>query len=71
MEDLSMAKESQGSSTGLCPFSWIEVTESAGCLGGLFGGKGHLVWKPQHCMGTQCKLWDSEQNNCGLITKKS
>ena len=54
-----------------CPFSWIQVTEPAGCLAGLGGSKGTLVWKPQPCMGDQCKLWDSSQNNCGLLTKKT
>lgn len=56
---------------GLCPFSWIETSKSAGCLASLFGGKDKLVWEPQPCMGSRCQLWDSEKNNCGLITKKS
>lgn len=55
----------------LCPFSWIQVTEKPGCLSALFGGKAQLVWKPQPCMGAQCKLWDSAKSDCGLITKKS
>ena len=66
-----MAKEASVSGAGLCPFSWIEVTEPAGCLSALFGGKGQLVWKPQPCMGAQCKLWDTKEGNCGLVTKKS
>jgi len=65
-----MAKEASASGGGLCPFSWVEVTEPPGCLSSLFGGKGQLVWKPQPCMDTQCKLWDSAEGNCGLITKK-
>lgn len=56
---------------GLCPFSWIEVTKSAGCLKSLFGGKDTLAWEPQSCMGSKCKLWDSSEGDCGLITKKS
>ena len=66
-----MPKEASVSGGGLCPFSWIEVTEAPGCLGGLFGAKSKLVSKPQPCMGSQCKLWDSAQGDCGLITKKS
>jgi len=54
----------------LCPFSWIQVTEAPGCLAGLFGGKAKQVWKAQPCMGSRCKLWDSTQGDCGLITKK-
>ncbi len=54
-----------------CPFSWIEVTQSAGCLSSLFGGKDKLVSEPQECMTTNCQLWDSSASNCGLITKKS
>lgn len=38
-----MAKEAETSGDGLCPFSWIEVTEPPGCLSGLFGGKGRLI----------------------------
>lgn len=66
-----MSKEDSVSGGNLCPFSWIEVTEKPGCLSALFGGKGKLVWKPQPCMGTQCKLWDSTEGECGLVTKKS
>ena len=64
-----MAKENQTSGQGLCPFSWIQIREPAGCFGGLFGGKEQLVWKPQPCMMDNCKLWDAEKMNCGLITK--
>lgn len=56
--------------TGLCPFSWIEVTKPAGCLSSLFGGRGRLVSEPQQCMRSNCQLWDSKMNECGLITKK-
>ncbi len=62
-------KETQKSGQGLCPFSWIEVTEPAGCFGGLFGGKEQLVWKPQPCMTESCELWDTTKMNCGLLTK--
>jgi len=60
-----MAKENQTSGQGLCPFSWIQITEARGC----FGGKEQLVWKPQPCMAGDCKLWDSNKMDCGLITK--
>lgn len=66
-----MAKEAPVRGAGLCPFSWIQVAEPPGCLSALFGGKTKLVWQAQPCMGSQCKLWDSAQGNCGLITKKS
>ena len=66
-----MAKEAGGiAGSGFCPFSWIEVTKQAGCLSGIFGGKDKLVSEPQLCMGFRCKLWDSSENDCGLITKK-
>ena len=55
---------------GKCPFSWIEVTKSAGCLPGIFGGKDQLVTEPQPCMRDNCQLWDSSKGDCGLITKK-
>lgn len=55
----------------LCPFSWIEVTQPAGCLSSMFGGRDKLVWQAQPCMASKCKLWDSSEENCGLITKKS
>jgi hypothetical protein len=55
---------------GLCPFSWIEVTKSAGCLSSLFGGSTKVVSEPQSCMMSRCQLWDSSQSNCGLVTKK-
>ncbi len=54
-----------------CLFSWISVTKSPGCLGSLFGQKEVAVWEPQPCMGPNCQLWDAQQNNCGLITKKA
>ncbi len=67
-----MAKE-KGSTggVGLCPFSWIEVTKPAGCLSGLFGGGDKVISEPQPCMTSSCQLWDSTENNCGLITRKS
>lgn len=65
-----MAKEKGATSgMGLCPFSWIEVTKPAGCLSGLFGGGDKVVSEPQPCMTSSCQLWDSSQNNCGLVTK--
>lgn len=66
-----MAKEKGATSgIGLCPFSWIQVTKPAGCLSALFGGGDKLVSEPQPCMTSSCQLWDSTQQNCGLITKK-
>ena len=56
---------------GLCPFSWIQITKPPGCLGSLFGGGEKTVWEPQPCMMSRCQLWDSTQNNCGLITTRS
>jgi len=56
---------------GLCPFSWIQVTKSAGCLTSLLGGKDRLVWEPQPCMRSECQLWDPVSGNCSLVTKKS
>ena len=53
----------------LCPFSWIQVTKPAGCLSSLFGGTDKLVWEPQPCMTTKCKLWNFSENNCALIIK--
>jgi len=58
------------SGTNLCPFSWIQVVERPGCLGGLFGAREQLVWSPQPCMGASCKLWNAERGDCGLLTKK-
>ena len=63
-----MANQPQG--LKLCPFSWIQTSESPGCFGSLFGQGAQLVWKPQTCMGSACQLWDSAQGNCGLVTKK-
>lgn len=60
-----------GGGVGLCPFSWIQVSKPAGCLSSLFGGGAIQVTEPQTCMTSRCQLWDSRQNNCGLITKKS
>lgn len=60
-----------GTGVGLCPFSWIEVSKPPGCLGSLFGGKEQVVSEPQPCMQSRCQLWNSGQNNCGLITKQS
>jgi hypothetical protein len=67
-----MVKEAgTGSGLGLCPFSWIEVTKSAGCLSSLVGGgTTKVVSEPQPCMSSRCQLWDSSQGNCGLVTKK-
>ncbi len=68
-----MIEKAKGSTagSGLCPFSWIEVTKPAGCLGALFGGKESVVSEPQPCMRERCQLWDSSQSNCGLITRRS
>lgn len=66
-----MAKEAgTDAGSGLCPFSWIEVTKPVGCLSYLFGGKEKIVSEPQPCMMSRCQLWDSSANDCGLITKK-
>jgi hypothetical protein len=65
-----MPKEVSVGGSDLCPFSWIDTTEQPGCLGSLLGMKPRLVWTPQPCMKSQCKLWDSIQDDCGLITKK-
>jgi hypothetical protein len=66
-----MAKEAgSGSGIGLCSFSWIEVSKPAGCLSAMFGGKEKTVSEPQPCMSSKCQLWNSEADNCGLITKK-
>lgn len=66
-----MAKDvGSGPGTGLCPFSWIEVTKPAGCLSSIFGsGNDRVVSEPQPCMGGRCQLWDTSAGNCGLITK--
>lgn len=69
--DFKSNKERFVSGGILCPFSWIEVTKPPGCLSSMFGGKGTLVWEAQPCMASKCKLWDSSEENCGLITKKS
>lgn len=58
-----------GRRIGLCPFSWIEVTKEPGCLGGLFGGQAKTVSEPQPCMTSRCQLWDSLQNDCGLLRR--
>ena len=68
---MSPGKEASVSGTGLCPFSWIEVAEKPGCLlASLFGAKEKIVWTPQSCMKSQCKLWDAAESDCGLVTKK-
>ena len=65
-----MEKEKGAASgMGLCPFSRIKVSKPAGCLSSLFGGDTMVVTEPQRCMTLSCQLWDSTQNNCGLITK--
>lgn len=56
--------------TGLCPFSWIETTKKAGCLGSIFGSGDKTVSEPQPCLGAACKLWDAAHADCGLITRK-
>lgn len=63
-------KKSSESGYGLCPFSWIEVTKPAGCLSAILGGGDKKAWEPQTCMASSCQLWDSEQNDCGLVTKR-
>lgn len=54
----------------LCPFSWIPTTKPAGCLTSLFGGGDKEVMEPQPCMEGRCQLWDADNNDCGLITRK-
>ncbi len=62
-----MAKEASSvSGGGSCPFSWIQVAKPAGCL----TSEKKVVSEPQPCMREACKLWDSSENNCGLITKR-
>lgn len=70
-EEYKSKKEGFAREGILCPFSWIEVTKPAGCLSSMFGGKDKLVWEAQPCMASKCKLWDSSEENCGLVTKKS
>src|SRR5271157_4450260 len=55
------------SQNGQCPFSWIQVSQPPGCLGSLMGAKPSQVWRPQLCMGAQCRLWDVGTSNCVLL----
>lgn len=54
-----------------CPFSWIQVDKPAGCFSSIFGGKDETVWEPQKCMTNNCQLWDAQNNDCGLVTRRN